>query len=197
MPLQNRVMPDGAILAMPERGSLMGNRGRLHDGECRIVRPWATRRWIACELAFRGRRRDPMGQGYTSLFFLDEATALAAGHRPCFECRREDARRFIDLSGVRGGVEPFDRLAHESRLEGSTRRTFRARLAGLPDGVVVRRAGAFQVLRAGRLLPWTAGGYRESVSSPDEDVEVVTPRLYVDILSRGYRPRWLNAPEGG
>ena len=96
MPLQNRVDPFGAILAMPERGTLMGNRGgRIHDASQRIGgRRWTSRRWIACELVYKGWHRPVMGEGYTELFFLDEVTALAAGHRPCFFCRRRDARSF-------------------------------------------------------------------------------------------------------
>ena len=94
-PLQNRVDPFGKICAIPARGALMGNRGgRLHTPEQRVVRSWVSRRWITCRLTFRDRRRHVMGDSYTELFFMDEATALAAGHRPCFECRRADAKAF-------------------------------------------------------------------------------------------------------
>src|SRR5262245_6485047 len=123
MPRQNRVTPWGEIVAMPERGTLMGNRGLLHDAEGQIMRPWRERRWIICLLDFKGRRRSVMSPGlYTELFFLDEATALAAGHRPCAECRRERFNAFRDawLKG-NGGAAPvtapdIDRRLHEERL---------------------------------------------------------------------------------
>src|SRR4051794_26424644 len=97
MPRQNRVTPSGDIITTPERGTLMGNRGVLHDADARIVRRWQGKRWIACVLEFKGRWRPVMAPGrYTELFFLDEATALAAGHRPCAECRRRRFDEFRD-----------------------------------------------------------------------------------------------------
>src|SRR5262245_55986026 len=161
-PLQNRVDPFGALIAVPARGALMGNRGRLHDASRRIVRRVASgyRAWVTCRLEFRGRWRAVMTPGrYTELFFLDEATALAAGHRPCGECRRSDYRRFRTawLAGNPGrGIAPgapiaaLDRELHRDRLAADGRqRTFPAPLATLPDGVIVTLPGA-----ADPLLVW-------------------------------------------
>lgn len=149
MPRQNRVTPAGVIVATPERGTLMGNRGLLHDDEGRIVRAWRVKRWIACLLQFKERKRQVMSPGlYTELFFLDEATALAAGHRPYAECRRDRYNAFRDAwtAGGRGAGEvkatEIDSRLHEERLEpGGTKRTFQANLDDVPDGVFVRLPG--------------------------------------------------------
>ena len=106
MPRQNRVTPFGEIVAVPERGTMMGNRGRLHDEDGRIRRPWQVKRWLICLLEFNGRHRQVMAPDrYTELFFLDEATALAAGHRPCFECRRKSYNAFVDAWAVGNGID--------------------------------------------------------------------------------------------
>ncbi len=141
MPLQNRVTPFGDIIAHEARGMLMGNRGgRIHDPATKTLthRRWTSRRWIACLTAFKGRDRTVMGQGYTELFFLDEVTALAAGHRPCFECRRESARAFFACLDPPLSTDDFDRVAHRDRLdEIGGKRQFTARVADLPDGTVI------------------------------------------------------------
>src|SRR5579863_2821842 len=135
MPRQNRVTPLGELIATPERGLVYGNRGCLHDADGRIRRPFQVRRWIACTLEFRGRRRSPlmMPGRYTELFFLDEATALAAGHRPCAECRRADYNRFRDYwAQVVGGptdADSMDLRLHGERLDGRKKRTYRADLS--------------------------------------------------------------------
>ncbi|HEX3456598.1 MAG TPA: hypothetical protein VHR97_01465, partial [Candidatus Baltobacteraceae bacterium] len=130
MPLQNRVTPFGEVAALPGRGMLMGNRGVLHDDDRRIVRTWDVRRWIACVLEFRGRKREVMTpRRYTELFFLDEAAAFSAGHRPCAECRRADYVRFRDLWVARfgrpAGADDVDARIHGDRLDGKTKRTYR------------------------------------------------------------------------
>jgi hypothetical protein len=161
MPLQNRVTPFGELIAVPDRGTLMGNRGVLHDGRRRIVRFSNERRWISCLTDFRGRRRALMTPGrYTELFFLDEATALAAGHRPCWECRRTDALRFRAAWARACGREeaiPFgelDRLLHEERLEGRGRmRRWSAEGATLPDGTMLVEDGAALLVLGERLHP--------------------------------------------
>ena len=113
MPRQNRVTPFGEIVAVPERGTMMGNRGRLHDEEGRIRRPWQVKRWLICLLEFNGRHRQVMAPDrYTELFFLDEATALAAGHRPCFECRRKSYNAFVDAWAVGNARTLRARSAH-------------------------------------------------------------------------------------
>ena len=134
MPLQNRVTPLGELIADPARGLVYGNRGCLHDADGRVRRPWAVKRWIACRLEFKGRRRTQLLQPgrYTELFFLDEATGFAAGHRPCAECRREDYNRFVELVGMR--ADAIDDRLHAERLNpaASGRRLHRAGWASCP-----------------------------------------------------------------
>src|SRR5205814_2218255 len=155
MPRQNRVTPLGDLIADPARGLVYGNRGCLHDSDGRIRRRWATRRWIACRLEFRGWRRHPLLQAgkFTELFFLDEATAFAAGHRPCALCRREDYNRFLALAGARGADE-IDARLHEER-------TGPRRPAGedLPDGAFVLLDDVPWLVAGGRLRRWTPAGY--------------------------------------
>ena len=198
MPLQNRVTPFGEIVAVPERGALMGNRGILHDDDGRLVRPWQVRRWIACRTAFRGRHRQLLQpHSWTELFFLDEATAFAAGHRPCAECRHADYQRFKAAwavgVGTPNGADEMDAVLHADRLEGrgahQRKRTYWDQLAKLPDGAFIRLAGSAWLLWHGQLLEWSAGGYRRRqpplpASSP---VEVLTPRSLVAVLRSGYQ----------
>ena len=197
MPRQNRVTPRGEIVATPERGTLMGNRGLLHDAEGQIVRPWRERRWIICLLEFKGRRRSVLSPGlYTELFFLDEATALAAGHRPCAECRRERFNAFRDAwlkcNGGQAQVTAgdIDRRLHEERLvPDGTKRTFPADLDVLPDGVFVRLPGDERnwLLWKGQLVGWSAGGYAERVlGPPGVEVAVLTPPSTVAAIRTGY-----------
>src|SRR5215207_1786318 len=143
MPKRNRVTPLGALVADPARGLVYGNRGCLHDDAGRIRRDWNGRRWIACRLRFRGRRRRPLLQPgrYTELFFLDEVTAFAAGHRPCAECRREDYVRFgelwRELHPGRAGADAIDAQLHGERVAGRERLLRRSALDELPDGAFV------------------------------------------------------------
>lgn len=200
MTLQNRVTPIGEIIADPARGSLMGNRGILHDAGQRLgAARWRHPHWIACRLAFRGRRRPVMApRRYTELFFLDEATALAAGHRPCCECRREDflrfqvawRRAFGDASDVRAGA--IDRALHQARVEPRTRRQirFEAQLDGLPDGAfVLLPADPTPCLVWGdRLEPWRPAGYGPPRRRPSGRVSVLTPGPTIAVLRAGYVP---------
>jgi len=205
MPLQNRVTPEGEIIATPHRGLLMGNRGGAFHAADRTIgtRRWATRQWIACVLEFKDRHREVMQPNrYTELFFLDEATALAAGHRPCFECRRADADRFAELwTRTHGGEErtrapAMDEVLHAERVDRERRKvTFRARRGNIPSGAFVRYAGdgahARAYLIAGNnLLAWEPAGYTTLVSPAaiSEEVEVLTPASIVAVLSAGYRP---------
>lgn len=200
MPLCNRILPSGEIVAIPDRGTLMGNRGgRIHDPQTKtILRPWASRHWIACDLVYKGLHHEPMGQGYTSLFFLDEVTALAAGHRPCFTCRRGEAKRFLALSGIAGGVDPFDRLVHGERLVGRAKRTYHQNMDSLPDGAMILIEGAPHALRNGELLRWSPRGYEPTGKFRHAGgVEVLTPASFVEILRRGYFPRWHRSAEAG
>ena len=189
MPLRNRVTPYGEIVAIPERGTLMGNRGVIHADDGSHKREWQVRRWIACRLEFKGRKR-PVRQPrrWTELFFLDEATALAAGHRPCAECRRGDYRRW-QAAWPHGetGADAMDLVLHASRLDGRAKRTYEAALGDLPDGVIVERGGAPFLLVAGTLRPWSAAGYGAAEPArAGERVTVLTPRATVSVIARGY-----------
>lgn len=198
MPLQNRVTPLGEIVAIPERGLMMGNRGVLHDESQRVKRSWQVRRWITCVTEFRGRRRAVMTpHRYTELFFLDEVTAFAAGHRPCKECRYADYQRFVTAweawSGQRLSADAMDDILHADRLEGrgasQRKRTYQERISALPDGVFVRLDGAAWLLWRGRLLAWSPAGYTARRTLPASDrVEVLTPRAIVEVFRAGYTP---------
>ncbi len=199
MPLPNRVDPFGRIAAVPERGLFLGNRGGRFHGDDRTIgpRPWASRQWICCVLAFKGRRRAPlMGRGYTELFFLDEVTALAAGHRPCFECRRADSTRFAAAwARAKGLAKPpsapeMDAVLHGERLEGRTKRMWRAEAAGLPDGTMVAVRGQAFAVRGGEMLPWSFGGYGMGSPLPSGPVDVLTPPSIMDVLREGFAPVW-------
>ena len=206
MPLQNRVTPEGEIIATPHRGLMMGNRGGAFHLPDKALGPrrWATKQWIACVLDFKGRHREVMQPNrYTELFFLDEATALAAGHRPCFECRRADADRFAELwAKVHGDPErarapAMDDMLHAERVDRERRKiTFRARRGDVPSGSFVRYAtregdlaGCYLVV-GNTLLCWDPAGYRSLVfpNAHAEEVEVLTPPSIVAVLSAGYRP---------
>ncbi len=203
MPLQNRVTPFGEIIAVPDRGMFMGNRGRLHNERRQIARQVTPyRAWVVCQTRFKDRKRQLMApKHYTELFFLDEATALAAGHRPCFECRRKDYQRFKSawLAGnpdsnldSRSGIEPIDRQLHAERLtEAKTKRTYRAAVHALPDGTMVQGDGeaAASLLWRGQLRRWTPGGYVAACAvDPEQWAEVLTPLSIVRAIGAGYVP---------
>lgn len=194
MPLQNRVTPFGDVVALPGRGTIMGNRGILHDHARRIVRQFQVRRWIACRLEWRGRKRAVMApHRYTELFFLDEAAAFAAGHRPCAECRREDYRTFCRLWESSGcgvpAADAIDLVLHVERLDGRRKRTHRAAFAGLPDGTYVVRDGRPWLVWGDALHVWSGDRYLETATRPHAgDVEVLTPPSIVRAFSAGYRP---------
>ena len=179
MPRQNRVTPLGDLIAVPERGLVYGNRGCLHDDEGRIRRRWATQRWIACRLEFRGWRRGPLMQPgkFTELFFLDEATAFAAGHRPCALCRREDYRRFAAMFGA-PGADAIDVRLHEERVAGPW--------GGEPaDGAFVLDEGEPWLALDGELLRWMPGGYADRKPCPSR-AQLITPPSLVEVLRAGW-----------
>ena len=199
MPLQNRVTPTGEIVADPGRGLLTGNRGCRHTPDGRLgVSRWRSKLWICCTLDWRGRRRDPMPPGrWTMLFFLDEATALAAGHRPCAYCRRADYVAFAEAWGRAAGLErrpkavEMDARLHGERVDSRSRRqlTRAATVTDLPDAVMVRHQGTVGLVSGDRLLPWSFAGYGPPVPLPDRgDVEVLTPPAIVGAIRAGYRP---------
>ncbi|MBV8104781.1 MAG: hypothetical protein JO223_09185 [Hyphomicrobiales bacterium] len=194
-PLQNRVDPFGEFHAVAARGAMMGNRGgRIHrDDRTLSPRRWTSKRWIVCVCEFKGRRRDVWGRFYTELFFLDEPTALAAGHRPCFECRRTAAKAFLaafpDSAGF--GADAMDDVLHRERLSDGHKRLWRSRLGALPDGAMIVWEGRAHAVRGGRLAPWSFGGYGAPLPLPTAfEVDVLTPPSTVAALSAGYRPQW-------
>ena len=186
MPLQNRVTPLGELIADPARGLLYGNRGCLHDATGRIRRTFAVKRWIGCRLEFKGRRRSPLLQPgrYTELFFLDEATAFAAGHRPCAECRREDYNRFVALVGMR--ADAIDERLHGERLDGSARRLHHAGLKELPEGAFVLEGGEPWLVLGAELRRWTPVGYAERRPRGGGHASVITPPTLVEVLRAGW-----------
>jgi hypothetical protein len=180
MPLQNRVTPLGELIADPARGLVYGNRGCLHDAHGRIRRHHNGRRWIACRLRFRGWHRSPLLQPgrFTELFFLDEATAFAAGHRPCALCRREDYNRFLELVGA-PGADAIDARLHAERVA-------HHRDDDLPDGAFVLRDGEPWLVYGAQLLRWTPGGYAARVARPAGAATVITPPSLVAVLRAGW-----------
>ena len=198
-PLQNRVTPTGEIVAVAARGTLMGNRGCLHRPDRTLgTARWRSKLWICCVLDWRGRTRDPMPPGrWTALFFLDEATALAAGHRPCGYCRRLAYLAYAEAwRAARGLAKPLragemDARLHAERVHSRSRRqrTHEAVAGSLPDGVMIRHEGVPGLLASGRVLPWSSDGYLAPVPlGRDAKVEVLTPPSSVAAIAEGYRP---------
>ena len=195
MPLQNRIDPFGDLFATPAHGLFMGNRGgRFHtDAKTLTARRWASRQWICCVLAFKGRHHPVWRDRYTALFFLDEVTALSAGHRPCFECRRKDAEHFAELFAGKGGrlsAGAMDNRLHAERLNGKQKRTHQMPFADLPDGAFAALRGQPYAVRGKRLLHWTPRGYDRTVARPRGTAEVLTLPSMLKVLARGYQPRW-------
>jgi hypothetical protein len=200
MPLRNRVTPFGTIISTEARGTLYGNRGVLHNADKELVRDYTTRAWIACVLEFKGRRRRLLMPGrFTELFFLDEATALAAGHRPCGECRRESYKAFRAawLKGNRAlGLDPgcrvdeIDRVIHEDRIwPRGEKVTYQARIESLPDGGFIDIGGVAFLVLGDRLLEWSPAGY--VASRPrflGTHAKVLTPKSIVRAIAAGYSP---------
>jgi hypothetical protein len=196
MPLQNRVTPSGDIIATSHRGMFTGNRGIIHDPATKtLTRRWASRAWLTCVCEFRGRRRQVMGgRSWTELFFLDEATALAAGHRPCFYCRRDDANRFRAAWQQGNGVsnvlaDDIDAVLHGERLDGRGKRRHELPMAPqqLPDGAMLQEGAEIYLIAQGRALSWTPGGYRKGGHS-FEGALLLTPPSTLRALAAGYRP---------
>jgi hypothetical protein len=197
--LQNRVDPFGELRATPARGLFMGNRGgRIHTGDRTLTaRRWASRQWICCRLEFKGRQRKVWGDGYTELFFLDEVTALAAGHRPCFECRRKDAEAFAEKwrqafgLDVRPRAPAMDERLHAERLDRRAKRVHRQNFDNLPDGAMVALGEGTFAVRGDALLRWTPSGYDTRQRRRHGAVaDVLTPPAIVAVLTAGYRPHW-------
>ena len=198
MPLQNRVTPMGDIVAAPERGLFIGNRGIIHDAQTRTLlkRRWASRAWLICILEWRDIRRTIMKAGsWTELFFLDEATALAAGHRPCFLCRRAAARAFQAGFPIRGRemrpkARDIDQALHAERLDGRHKRLhiLTSAAAALPDGAMIFQDGAPHLMLKGLARPWSLRGYG-APTAPLDCAQLITPPSTVAVLKAGYRPQ--------
>jgi hypothetical protein len=199
VPLQNRMTPFGAPIAVEARGLVYGNRGCMHDAEGAIRRPFGVKRWIACRLRFRGWHRGPLLQPgrFTELFFLDEATAFAAGHRPCRLCRYEDYTAFIEAwstihPGARTSADAIDAVLHEERWEGGRRRQrhHSAPIDDLPDGAfVLGHEGEARLVVGGALLRWTPTGYEDPAPRLRRvDVTLITPPSLVGVLETEREP---------
>ncbi|MFZ6050182.1 hypothetical protein ACFW0H_29185 [Pseudomonas sp. CR3202] len=195
MPLQNRVDPHSQLHAVAERGTFMGNRGRLHNADQQIVSQWKIRPWITCALCFKDRKRELMApNSYTELFFLDEPTAYAAGHRPCAECRRPAYKLFKE-AWARAFPEQQDRsakaidnLLHSARLnDDGSQRTWSAKLADLPDGTVIEYAGECVLLWQGGQWRWSFAGYTplQSAIPSEQEATVLTPQPIVRLFAAG------------
>jgi hypothetical protein len=197
MPLQNRVTPQGDIIATPHRGMFTGNRGIIHDPATKalLTRRWSCNAWLTCVCEFRGRRRTVMGgRSWTELFFLDEATSFAAGHRPCFFCRRDDANAFRAawVEGNGAGhllARDIDIVLHRERLEGGKKRlhALPMPLQQLPDGVMVLAEAKSYLITQGVALLWSPGGYRRAQNALI-DAMLLTPPSTLRAFGAGYRP---------
>jgi hypothetical protein len=197
MPLRNRVTPLSELVADPARGLVYGNRGCLHDADGHIRRRYATRRWIACRLQFKGWLRRPLLQPgkFTELFFLDEATAFAAGHRPCALCRREDYDRLTeiwrDLHPGQRGADAIDEQLHAERFDPATRaqRHHEAEIDDLPDGAFVLHHDGPYLVRGEELLRWSPAGYDARIARPAQTkAAVITPPSLLAVLRTGWQP---------
>ena len=203
MALQNRVNPFGEILTTDARGMFTGNRGVIHDPDSKRLLPrrWTTKAWIICVCDFRGRKRDVMGRnspnggaGWTELFFLDEVTALAAGHRPCFYCRRERAKAFAAGFGPTAKAPQIDAVLHaERRASGGKPAAMTLNeVLRLPDGAMVELDDKAFALLGGKLLTWSFHGYDAvlDAASAESLFRLVTPQSTVSVLRNGYAPVW-------
>jgi hypothetical protein len=197
MPLQNRVTPTGDIIATTHRGLFTGNRGIIHDPATKTLlkKRWSSPAWITCLCEFRDWRRPVMGRrSWTELFFLDEATAFAAGHRPCFFCRRDDANRFRAAWEKGNGVtdvraKEMDAVLHRERLERGRKRLHELPMpvTQLPDGAMVQRGENSFLIVQGKALQWSTNGYRTADGAID-DTLLLTPPSTLRALGAGYRP---------
>lgn len=196
MPLQNRVTPTGEIIATPHRGLFVGNRGIIHDPATRTLlrKRWSCPAWLICVLEFRGRRRQVMARrSWTELFFLDEATAFAAGHRPCFFCRREDANRFRAAweqgNGATEVLAPeMDAVLHRERLASGKRlRPLPMKIGQLPDGAMVQEGDESFLIVEGRALKWSPAGYA-TAGRVLSNARLLTPPSTVRAFAAGFRP---------
>lgn len=194
MPLQNRVLPTGELVVHPARGLMTGNRGILHrpDGSLGVSR-WQHPHWVCCVLEFRGRYHGPMpDRGWTALFFLDEAVALAAGHRPCHFCRHKDAMRFKSAWAAALGeasAPEMDKALHPTRVTRQRQQVrHEAQAQDLPDGAFVLTEGRAGLIHGDALLRYDPEGYGLAQQRPKGQITVLTPKPILAVLSAGYQP---------
>ena len=195
MHLQNRVLPNGEIVAIPERGTLTGNRGIIHGLDRKLTHcRWSHHAWICCVLDWQGRKRKVMsGRKWTELFFLDEAVAFAAGHRPCGYCRRCDYTAFKtiwqEVYGTVSSVKDIDRVLHQNRVDPVSRlkSTFHMPIRDLPNGAFFQKDGATFLIRNGGALTFSPAGYTDRMDCNDEVVKVLRPKPLVEVLRAGYK----------
>ncbi|MEO6852141.1 MAG: hypothetical protein ABI203_03155 [Mucilaginibacter sp.] len=199
--LQNRVNPFGQLITTPARGAWMGNRGLIHDDEQNVLRPFKLKAWLICLLEFKGWKRPIMApRQYTELFFFDEATAYAAGHRPCFECRRADYNKFKSLwlkanpeygFNEKVYIRLIDEIIHGERIDSTGAKVkYEDHLDTLPDGTFLELGGKPYVLNQGSIYPWSPSGYGERDELPKtEMVTVLTPRSVVNTFRAGLKPQ--------
>ncbi|MGB6117984.1 MAG: hypothetical protein WBF87_07180 [Mesorhizobium sp.] len=205
MPFQNRVDPFGDIHAVAARGMFTGNRGTIHDADTQTLlkKRWATKMWIICDCGYKGRKRVVMGRnrstggpGWTNLFFLDEVTALSAGHRPCFECRRADAKEFARCfaagqAQAHMSAPQIDAVLHPQRRAtgAATIALSKAEIEALPDGAMIAVGNAAYAIRGGEALAWSFDGYGPAQGLPDR-ADLLTPAATVGALKAGFKPVW-------
>jgi len=199
MPLQNRVNPNGGIEAVKSRGSFLGNRGIIHNEQKEITSPFKIKGWVTCQLEFKGRKRELMAKGrYTELFFLDEATAFSAGHRPCAECRRTRYNEFktkwleanqsllIDDST---SITNIDKIIHQDRINKKQKVTYLNKMNLLPNGTMIQIDGIEYLIWKYKVFKWTFQGYESTnINIIDTDVTVLTPKSYVEMFKKGFIP---------
>lgn len=200
MPLQNKVDPWGNLVAVKARGEYLGNRGILHDKEKNILKPWAHKKWVICELSFKGiKRRLFSDNKYSELFFLDEATALAAGHKPCAHCRRSRYSEFKELWRQANGLSEFESLSseqmdsqlHKERVSSErTKKTFEASYGSLPDGTFIELNNGAHLVWENNIYRWSYQGYSRGEDSiaKNQLVKVITPKTIVRMYSSGFKP---------
>lgn len=201
MPLQNRVDPWGQLHAVSARGTLLGNRGIIHNHAQTIVAQWRTKAWITCHLSWKGRRRTVMRPGsWTELFFLDEATAFAAGHRPCAYCRRARFNEFKTAwlaanpsatSSATPRIEEIDNILHTERTQkGGKKVTYEEALTALPDGTMIELDAVAYVVWKRQLFKWSFHGYEQSETlwRSQQNVRVLTPASIVRVFRKGFQP---------
>ena len=199
MPLQNKVSPIGKIEAVKARGTLMGNRGILHDENKEIKTLSKIKGWVTCNLEYKDRKRELMAKGrYTELFFLDEATAFGSGHRPCAECRRDRYNEFklkwleansILLNNQKDSIANIDKIIHKERINKNEKVTFREKINTLPDGSIIRIESQIYLIWQNSLFIWSFQGYKKSnIEIKHQTVEVLTPYSYVKMFQKGFIP---------